>query len=231
MNVKFFAFLFISGLGMLVSCNSEAQESSLSVSEFEEAISQSNIQILDVRTTAEFQSGHIGDALLADWNNQKEFKKLALLLDKSKPVYTYCLSGVRSSAATNWLRQNGYTAYNLTGGINAWKLADKPIEQMKMVKQITLEEYMSQIPKDKTVLADISAVWCPPCKIMKPLIDSMAAANGGRFILVRIDGGEQTQLCKQLKVDGFPTLIIYKQGKESWRKQGIVDVKELAGKL
>ncbi len=37
----------------------------------------------------------------------------------------------------------------------------------------------------------------------------------------------ETELCRQLKVDQFPTFVIYKQGKEVWRKQGIVDAKEL----
>jgi rhodanese-related sulfurtransferase len=209
-----------------VACNSNAQQTNLSVAEFEKAIAQSNIQLLDVRTPGEYQSGHLNNAFLADWNNEKEFQLRAKALDKSKPVYTYCLSGARSNAATEWLRQNGFTAYNLTGGINAWKRADKPVAQAVAVKQITMQEYLAQIPKDKIVLVDFSAVWCAPCKKMAPVLDSLVAKHGDKFVLVKIDGGDQTNICKELNVEGFPTFMIYKQGKEVWRKQGLTEMKE-----
>ena len=228
MNI-FFALIFCSSL--LTVCNSNAQQTNLSVTEFEKEIAKSNIQLLDVRTAGEYQSGHLSNALLADWTNDKEFKERAKGLDKSKPVYTYCLSGTRSNAATQWLIQNGFTAYNLTGGISAWKRDNKPVEQVVMVKQITLNEYLAQIPKNKTVLVDFSAVWCAPCKKMAPVLDSLTAQHGDKFVLVKIDGGEQTDICRELKVDGFPTFFIYKQGIKIWEKQGLVDMKEFAAHL
>jgi len=221
------SFLFsICFLHLLIACNSSAQRTNLSVEEFEKGIAQKNIQLLDVRTAGEYQSGHLSNALLADWNNENEFTSRVQVLDKSKPVYTYCHSGARSNSATQWLRQNGFTAYNLSGGISAWKRANKPVEHAIEVKQITMQEYLSQIPKDKTVLVDLSAVWCPPCKKMAPVLDSLVKEHGSHFVLVKIDGGAQTDICKQLNVDAFPTFIIYKQGKEIWRKQGMAEQKE-----
>ena len=226
MITKINLFLLICCVSLLSACNSNAQQTNLSVAEFEKAIAQKNTQLLDVRTPGEYQSGHLNNAFLADWNNEKEFQLRATALDKSKPVYTYCLSGARSSAATDWLRQNGFTAYNLTGGISAWKRADKPVEQAAAVKQITMQEYLEQIQIDKTVLVDFSAVWCAPCKKMAPVLDSLVLTHGDKFVLVKIDGGEQTDICKELSIDGFPTFIIYKQGKEIWRKQGLTEMKE-----
>ncbi len=218
--------LALCSLCLLAACDSNAQQTNLSVPEFEKALAQSNSQLLDVRTSEEYQSGHLSNALLADWNNQNEFKTRVQSLDKNKPVYTYCLSGARSGAATQWLRENGFTAYNLAGGINAWKKSDKPIEQDKAVTQILLSEYMAQIPADKTVLVDFGAVWCPPCKKMAPVLDALVTKHGEQFTLVKIDGAQQTDICKALKVEGFPTFIIYKNGKEVWRQEGIVDEKE-----
>lgn len=226
MQMKENISLFICCLSLLSACNSNAQQTNLSVQEFEKVIAQSNVQLLDVRTPGEYQSGHLNNAFLADWNNENEFKERAKAFDKNKPVYTYCLSGARSGAATDWLRQNGFTAYNLSGGINAWKKADKPIEQAFAVKQITMQEYLTQIPTDKTVLVDFTAVWCAPCKKMAPVLDSLVALHGYKFILVKIDGGDQTDICKELNVDGFPTFVIYKQRKEVWRKQGLTDMKD-----
>lgn len=226
MHLKNSFFAAVCFLSLSMACNAYAQQTNLSVDEFQKAISQSNIQLLDVRTPAEYQSGHLSHAMLADWNNETEFKTRVQALDKSKPVYTYCLSGARSNAATQWLRQNGFNAYNLTGGISAWKRADKPVEQAVAVKQITMDGYLAQIPKDKTVLVDFGAVWCPPCRKMAPVMDSLVKKYGSRFVLVKIDGGEQTSICKELKVDAFPTFIIYKKGKEAWRKQGLTEQKD-----
>lgn len=213
---------------LLVACSSNAQQQvNLSAGEFEKAIAQPGVQILDVRTAAEYETGHIKNSLLANWNDQAEFKGRVSALDKSKPVYTYCLAGPRSSAATAWLNQNGFNAYTLTGGANAWKKAGKPLEQAVAVEQISLAGYEAAIPKDKTVLVDIGAEWCPPCKKMMPVIDSLAAANKEKLVLIKIDGGRQTEICKQLNIDAFPTFIIYKQGKEVWRKQGVVDALEI----
>ncbi len=219
--------VFISFTVILISCNSQAQQVNISVPEFEKAIAQNGVQVLDVRTAGEYQSGHLKDAFLADWNNETEFRERIKSLDKNKPVYTYCLSGARSGAAAKWMNQNGFTAYNLKGGIVAWKNADKPVEQVTLAKQITMPEYLAQIPADKTVLVDFGAVWCPPCKKMSPVLDSLVRTHGALFVLVKIDGGEQTEISKLLNVQVFPTFIIYKSGKEIWRKEGLVEPGEL----
>lgn len=226
MKFKMNLLVVICCISLFAACNTNTQQTNLSVSDFEKGIAQTDIQLLDVRTPDEYQSGHLKNAMQADWNNETAFQERIKALDKTKPVYTYCLSGARSNEATDWLRQNGFTAYNLSGGIAAWKNADKPVDMAETKKQITIEEYMSQIPKDKTVLVDISAVWCPPCKKMEPIIDSLTKTNGTRFVLVKVDGGEQSDICKELKVDNFPTFIIYKQGKEVWRKEGLTEANE-----
>ena len=77
-------------------------------------------------------------------------------------------------------------------------------------------------------LVNISAVWCPPCMTMAPIVDSLAKANANRFVLVKIDGGEQTDICGKLSVSRFPTFIVYKNGKEVLRKDGLVEAKEMS---
>ncbi len=218
--------------GSLTSCTTNAQQATnLTVGEFEKGIKQPNVQVLDVRTSGEYQSGHLKDAFLADWTNQDQFIERVQSLDKAKPVYTYCLSGARSGAAAKWLRENGYTAYNLDGGIAAWKRASMPLQEAATIKQIDFKEYQSLIPPDKTVLINVGAVWCPPCKKMNPVIDSLSKAKNLQFHLVKIDGGDQTVISKQLSIKAFPTFIIYKHNKEVWRKSGIVDAKELVKQL
>ncbi len=224
--IKNATFIFIAAFFLLTACNSQAQPNNISVNEFEKAIARQDVQVLDVRTAEEYESGHLKDAFLADWNSRTEFEKRVKALDKNKALYVYCLAGSRSKAAADYLQQQGFTTYNLVGGINAWKKASKPLEEAATVTQIKLDEYMAKIPTDKTVLVDFSAVWCPPCKKMTPLLDSLEKTNGHQFVLVKINGGEQTELCNELNVTGFPTFIIYKKGKETWRGEGILEAND-----
>lgn len=97
--------------------------------EFQQAIQVKGIQLLDVRKPEEFTAGHIKGATLANWQDQEAFKTQAAKLDKTKPVYVYCLAGVRSAKAAGWLTEQGFTkVVNLEGGIEAWKKAGKPLE-------------------------------------------------------------------------------------------------------
>mgnify|MGYP003335237867 FL=1 len=82
-------------LAVVVSaCSSEASSvTNLSVTQFAEEIKQPSIQVLDVRTPAEFAEGHLANSLNIDFESGKfaeEIKKL----DKSKSYAVYCRSEI-----------------------------------------------------------------------------------------------------------------------------------------
>ncbi|MEM9052771.1 MAG: rhodanese-like domain-containing protein, partial [Bacteroidota bacterium] len=68
---------------------------------------------------SEFASGSIEGAKNVDFFSAS-FKEEVLKLPKEKNCYVYCKSGMRSGKAVKFLNENGYTAYNLKGGIMAW---------------------------------------------------------------------------------------------------------------
>ena len=196
---------------------------------FELAIQTSGIQLLDVRTAGEYESGHIKGALQADWTNKTQFQERVAALDKTRPVYVYCLSGGRSGAAQQWMLNNGFTnVINMQGGMNAWNQAGLPVEGTSKVSQISKKDFMKSIPVDKTVLVDFGAEWCPPCKKMAPIVDELEKAG---TTVIKIDGGTQKDLCKEMQIGAFPTFIVYKNGVETWRKTGVVTKEELEAAL
>jgi len=75
--------------------------------------------LLDVRTAGEYAEGAIGDAKNVDFFSHN-FKAQLENLSKEKNYYVYCRSGNRSGQAVKVLKNMGYTAYNLDGGIMAW---------------------------------------------------------------------------------------------------------------
>lgn len=226
------AFAPLLVLFSIFSCKSQTSSNETGPAGFEKGIHEAGVQILDVRTAGEYQSGHISKALLADWTNQQQFMDRIRYVDKARPVYIYCLSGGRSHAAAAWMRQNGFNqVIELSGGINAWKRENKPVEGSGKEPQMTMAQYLASIPSDKTVLVDFGATWCPPCIKMNPVIDALQADPSLKFMLLKIDGGLHVNLMKELNLEPIPVFIIYKQGRETWRKQGIVSAEELKANL
>ena len=217
---------------IIISCTAQTK-TALTADEFEKEITgKENIQILDVRTPGEFFSGHIKNALLADWNDKKEFERRLAFVDKSKPVYVYCLAGGRSAAAADKMRKAGFTnVYELTGGTNAWRAANKPLEGNSTEKQMTNDELNAAINSSKTVLLDFGASWCPPCKQMEPVLKNLTANNKGKFTLFNVDGGRDQDILQAYKVTTLRVFIIFKDGKQVWRKDGIATEAELVAQL
>lgn len=122
-------FLSIALL-LAVSVSVFAQsKSNVKAEEFDKAIKQKGIQLLDVRRPAEYEEAHIKGSTLANWEDKAEFEKHTQHLDKDKPVYVYCRSGKRSSAAADFLSGQGFkNVVNLEGGILGWKQEGKAVE-------------------------------------------------------------------------------------------------------
>ncbi len=86
------------------------------------AISEKKVQLVDVRTAAEYRSGHIKNAINIDFFNSTDFVRNFENLDKEKPVYVYCRSGARSQKAARKLVGLGFSQiYDLAGGFIRWK--------------------------------------------------------------------------------------------------------------
>lgn len=231
--MKIFFKTTISVLGALILFSCTAQtKNNLTADEFEKAISKDSVQVLDVRTPGEYTSGHIKNTLLANWNDKAEFDRRISFIDKSKPVYVYCLAGGRSAAAAEKMRSIGFEkVYELQGGINAWKAADKGLEGIGTTKiPMSLEVFNTSISRG-TILVDFGAEWCPPCKKMEPVLQNLQKNNPDKFTLVKVDGGNDEAILKAYKVTALPVFIVFKDGKQVWRKDGIADEKEIAAQL
>jgi phage shock protein E len=95
---------------------------------FQQALATPNVQLIDVRTPAEYAEGHIDGALNLDWTGGVLDQRMATL-DKSKPVLLYCASGRRSAAARDAMTAAGFTnVKDLSGGITAWRNAGLPVK-------------------------------------------------------------------------------------------------------
>ncbi|GAX80178.1 hypothetical protein CEUSTIGMA_g7616.t1 [Chlamydomonas eustigma] len=82
--------------------------------------------LIDVRTEAEWEAGHIAGSLnasfLPPWSFKSRILPLIEHVPKSAEIYVICLSAHRSIGALKWLRAQGYTnVQQLKGGMKAWR--------------------------------------------------------------------------------------------------------------
>jgi rhodanese-related sulfurtransferase len=82
--------------------------------------------VLDVRQPDEFRQGHIKGAKLMPLN---ELYKRMKDLPKGREIICVCDTGSRSRSAAKILMKEGYTVFDLTGGMVAWKRAKMPVEK------------------------------------------------------------------------------------------------------
>ena len=77
--------------------------------------------IIDVRTTEEYEEGHLKNALHIDISDPPAFIKTISQLNKNKSYFLYCRSGNRSLQAAQIMKMEGIEkTYNLENGIENW---------------------------------------------------------------------------------------------------------------
>jgi rhodanese-related sulfurtransferase len=232
MKCKLCISLFLMA-SFLMSCAQTSTNTSLTLNAaaYKEAIAAKNIQVLDVRTAAEFNGGHIQNALQANWLDQKEFTDRTQHLDKNLPVYVYCQAGARSASAQTALEAKGYKVVNLEGGMSNWKMNGFPVDGAGDKAQMRVEDLNTTTSSNKIVLVEVGADWCPPCRKMLPVLETLKQKPAAPFYFLRVDGGNDIDVMKSLKSEGLPTFILFKNGKETWRHEGLVTLEEFNAAL
>ena len=81
------------------------------------------------------------------------------------------------------------------------------------------------------VMVDFAAAWCPPCKILEPIVKEVASEVGDNAIVAHLDIDESRQTASQFGVLSVPTMIFFKEGQEQSRLVGVNQKKTIIGKI
>jgi rhodanese-related sulfurtransferase len=223
-------FCTLTAALFFLACNTNAQN--VDANAFEQKINAGGVQVLDVRTAGEYNGSHLKNVMLADWANKAQFEERVKYLDKNKTLLVYCAAGGRSGQAAVWLKEQGFKeVVNLQGGITAWNAAGKPVVREGGAVELSTAAFNATIASSGIVLVDIGAAWCPPCKMMEPILDELSKTLQGKYTLFKVDGGNDVTVMKQLGATVLPTFMVYKNGKLSWKKEGIATLEELKSAL
>ena len=213
------------------SCQSQGSKNviTLAVSDFDSELAHTQKpQLIDVRSPQEFNNQHIGQAININWNDPK-FANNVASLDKSKPVFVYCLSGGRSAQAAYKLAEMGFTKiFNLQGGIMKWNSAQKPNPLVpEKIVGVCSQEYNEMLKSNKKTIVNFYADWCAPCKLMAPYILKIQKEFAGKVAVVRYNADENKTIMKELKLDELPVILIYENQKLVFSHKGFLSESDL----
>jgi thioredoxin 1 len=77
------------------------------------------------------------------------------------------------------------------------------------------------------LLLDVWAGWCGPCRLMAPMMDWAAITYAEQLRVAKLEADPNPQTLKQLDVQGLPTLILFRGGKEIDRHEGAIPKDQL----
>lgn len=77
------------------------------------------------------------------------------------------------------------------------------------------------------VLVDFYADWCGPCKSMAPILKQLKSELKDAVSIIKINVDTNQRLAAKYQVQGVPTFMVFKNGKQTWRQSGLQSVRQL----
>ena len=102
---------------------------------------------------------------------------------------------------------------------------------MALHNTTTNDEFEKRVLKsEKYVLVDFWAQWCPPCRMMAPILETVAREKDAVLDVVKVDteaSADNQALAMKYGVRGIPTLMVFKNGQVTETKVGSMSKSQL----
>ena len=99
------------------------------------------------------------------------------------------------------------------------------------VIQLHSDNLKDTIKIEKVLLLDFYADWCGDCRMMYPVIEEISEEVAGNAVVAKFDIEENIELAHEFEVQKIPTILVYKEGKETARFIEFADKEDILDAL
>ena len=82
--------------------------------------------------------------------------------------------------------------------------------QLQEVTEATFEQQVTGVRG--SVLVDFTATWCPPCRVIAPVLEEIAREQAGKLTILALDADDNMGITSRYGVMSFPTLLLFRDG-------------------
>jgi len=91
---------------------------------------------------------------------------------------------------------------------------------MGQAVSVTDKTFATVLESERPVLVDFWASWCPPCKMVEPVLDELAQEYGDRVLICKLHVDRNPKTRHRYQVFGVPTFAVFRDGELVSRRTG-----------
>jgi thioredoxin 1 len=97
--------------------------------------------------------------------------------------------------------------------------------------EISDAEFDDLVGKNRIVVIDFWAPWCPPCRAIAPILEELSREYEGKVVMAKINVDQNREKAEEYGIRSIPTLLFFKEGKLIDRQIGAVPKRIIQEKI